>query len=274
MSPLMTRTGSAGRSSSVRPPAVPSGVVSRRYVDPRAELPAVAAERLDQLVEVAGDDGDVAEAEPRELAEDQLDDRHRLLVAQRHQRLGEDVRVGPQPRPFAAGQECCLHRWILLNLSSIAESECGFRSQATGFRISDHFDPTSESARRDPVRQRAHPPTASIVLHVAELAPCPNGRTRPFCLRGLLEDGEQPLDVDVEGLLTAQPTGLRGHRLAAPCRRPSLSSASISSASASGRAEDEALLAVGHQLAGAVLLGRDHWQAASQGSRTTSEHGS
>ncbi len=38
-------------------------------VEPGAELPAVAEEGLDQLGQVAGDDRDVAEAEPRELAE-------------------------------------------------------------------------------------------------------------------------------------------------------------------------------------------------------------
>ena len=88
----MTRTGSSGRSSRVRPP----GRAERRDLaavgQPGAELPAVAAEGLDQLGQVAGDDRDVAEPEPGELAEDDLDDRHRVVVAQRHQRLGEDVR--------------------------------------------------------------------------------------------------------------------------------------------------------------------------------------
>ena len=54
----------AGRSIRVSPPAVPSGVTLAAVRQPRAELPAVAAERLDQLGQIAGDDRDVVEPEP------------------------------------------------------------------------------------------------------------------------------------------------------------------------------------------------------------------
>ena len=81
-------------------------------VDPGAEFPAVAAEGLDQLGQVAGDDRDVAEAEPGELAEHDLDDRHRVVLAQRHQRLGQHVRVRPQPGPLASCQQHGLHSCI------------------------------------------------------------------------------------------------------------------------------------------------------------------
>ena len=49
------------------------------------------------------------EAEPPELAEDHLDDRHRVGLAQRHERLGENVGVRPQPRPLAPRQQYGLH---------------------------------------------------------------------------------------------------------------------------------------------------------------------
>ena len=75
----------------------------------QAEPLAGAAERLDQLGQVAGDHRDVPEVEPRQLAQHDLQDRHRVGVAQGHQRLGEHVRERPEPCPLASGQKNGLH---------------------------------------------------------------------------------------------------------------------------------------------------------------------
>ena len=68
---------------------------------------AVAEEGLDQLGQVAGDDRQPLEAVRAELAHDHVEDRP---VADRHQRLRQDRRVGPQAHPEAAGEyHCALH---------------------------------------------------------------------------------------------------------------------------------------------------------------------
>src|SRR5919201_1138757 len=69
---------------------------------------SVAEEVLDQLGQVAGGHGDVLEAVAAQLAYDDV--QHRP-VADRHQRLWQDGRVGAQARALAARQyHSALHR--------------------------------------------------------------------------------------------------------------------------------------------------------------------
>ena len=78
-------------------------------VNLRAEFAAVATEGLDEFSEITGDDRDITESEPRELTKHHLDDRHRVVVAQGHQRFREDVGERPKPCPFSPGEQDRLH---------------------------------------------------------------------------------------------------------------------------------------------------------------------
>ena len=85
-------------------------------------------------------------------------------------------------------------------------------------------------------------------------------------LRGgdLLEDRDQPRDVRVERLQLAEPQGLCRHR--PPLRVVGhVVERGDQLVLGVGRRQDVAVAAVGHQLAGPVLRGGDHGQAAGQG---------
>lgn len=61
---------------------------------------------LDQRAEIADGDDDFCDAGGAQLVQDDLQDRP---VADGHQRLGQDRRVGAQPHPLSAGQYHRLH---------------------------------------------------------------------------------------------------------------------------------------------------------------------
>ena len=89
---------------------------------PSPELLARPAERLDQLGQVAGDDRHVTKPAPSQLAEHDLDDRHRVVVAQGHQRFGEDVGERPEPSPFSSREQDGFHvRAFLANSGVVNE---------------------------------------------------------------------------------------------------------------------------------------------------------
>ena len=103
MSPLITSTGSLGRSSRVKPPAVPRG---RSLGNKTAwcQTGVRRRKRLDQRGQISGDDRDIREAETSKLSQNHLNDRHRVRVTQRHERLGQHVGVRAQPRALTPGQ--------------------------------------------------------------------------------------------------------------------------------------------------------------------------
>ena len=215
-------------------------------VDPRAELAAVAAEGLDQLGQVAGDDRDVAEAEPRELAEDDLDDRHRVVVAQRHQRLGQArgcTAAAAFPCRPPGVTACMVASFLNRRRPSIRSNArcCSAAIASTDRRAAPSTDfgaPTCPNAGRAALLAAA----ASSKTAISSRSTC----TSNVCS-------------------TAEPAGPRPTSRAAPRSSAMCPSAAISSPSASGERQDVPLAAVGHQLAGPVLLGGDHRQAAGQG---------
>jgi hypothetical protein len=76
-------------------------------VDLHAPPAAVTGVGPDQLAEVADGQGDPAEAGPGELAQQDFHDR--VLLADRHEGLGESRRVGPQPDALAPGENDRVH---------------------------------------------------------------------------------------------------------------------------------------------------------------------
>ena len=109
MSPLTTSSVSSTSGTNRSAPAVPSGSDSHcqwtsRPGRDRLRLREVG---LDQLAQMADADVDALRAAARQPAEDQLQDR---AVADRHQRLGQDRRVRPQPRAEPTGQDGGSHR--------------------------------------------------------------------------------------------------------------------------------------------------------------------
>ena len=109
--------------------------------------------------------------------------------------------------------------------------------------------PPARRAVPGPRRHSTSPNAASVPSSPAP----PPRRRRPAARRGRRTSARRPSR-------RASPDIARRARSSAIWSR-----AAISSASAPGGGQDEALLAVGHQLAGAVLLGGDHGQAARQG---------
>ena len=142
-----------------------------------------------------------SKAEPAELAEDDLDDRHRVGVAQRHQRLGQDVGVRPQPRSLASRQQYGLHRivpsWLSCDIVVDPDGRC--------------LPTCLDRLRID--RSAARSDRALLLLA--------NEATRRDLGRGdLLEDRDQPRDVHVERLLAARAVAPAPTSLAVSCRRP------------------------------------------------------
>ena len=147
--------------------------------------------------------------------------------------LGKTCGERPEPRPLAPREE----------------DRPAWRLAPSG---------SSGSTGREPAIPRSRRPR--LAGRLARCGPAPR-------LRGgdLLEDLDQPRDVAVERLLAARAVAACADIAGRAASSAMRSSALDQLAEGVGRGDDEALAAVGHQLARAVAGGGDHGQAAGQG---------